>query len=112
MYETPAFNESNEKILCEMGGKNADMLMTIKVKRMAAGESFTLCSASNETAVLLLVGEAEFLFEGKSEHASRRSRFSTSPIACTSREKRQSQSSRKARCACSSSRPTTTVILT
>ena len=49
MYETPAFNESNEKILCEMGGKNADMLMTIKVKRMAAGESFTLCSASNET---------------------------------------------------------------
>ncbi len=79
MYETPAFNESNEKILCEMGGKNADMLMTIKVKRMAAGESFTLCSASNETAVLLLKGEAEFLFEGKSEHALRRSPFLDKP---------------------------------
>ena len=32
MYENPKFNENNEKILCEMGGKNADMLMDIKVK--------------------------------------------------------------------------------
>ena len=41
MYETPVFNENNEKILCEMGGKNAEMLMTIKVKQLSAGESFT-----------------------------------------------------------------------
>ena len=62
MYETPVFNENNEKILCEMGGKNAEMLMTIKVKQLSAGESFTVRAAV---------------------------RFSTSPIACISRTKRR-----------------------
>ena len=79
MYETPVFNENNEKILCEMGGKNAEMLMTIKVKQMKSGESVTLCSAANETAVLLLAGEVEFLFAGRTEQASRRSPFLDKP---------------------------------
>ena len=70
MYETPVFNENNEKILCEMGGKNAEMLMSIKVKQLSAGESFTVCSAANETAVLLLAGEVEFLFAGEAKCAA------------------------------------------
>lgn len=79
MYETPVFNENNEKILCEMGGKNADMLMTIKVKQLKAGESVTVCSAKNETAILLLQGEAEYLFSGRTETAARRSPFLDKP---------------------------------
>ena len=47
MYENPKFNENNEKILCEMNGKNADMLMDIKTKMLKAGECFTICDANN-----------------------------------------------------------------
>lgn len=79
MYETPSFNDNNEKILCEMNGKNANMLMTIKVKRMRAGESCTICSGSNETAVMLLAGEVEFLFAGRTEQGARRSPFLDKP---------------------------------
>ena len=33
MLENPAFNEKNEKILCEMNGKNPEMHMNIWVKK-------------------------------------------------------------------------------
>lgn len=79
MYETPLFNENHEKVLCEMGGKNANMLMNIKIKQMQAGESFTICSGSNETAVMLLSGEVEFLFAGRIEQGERRSPFLDKP---------------------------------
>ena len=36
MLENPVFNENNEKILCEMGGKHASMMMNIKVKKRAS----------------------------------------------------------------------------
>lgn len=60
MLENPAFNENNEKILCEMGGKHSSMMMNIKVKRLAAGETFSLCDDCNETAFLLLRGQLSF----------------------------------------------------
>ena len=41
MFEVPVLNENNEKILCEMNGKNADMLMSIKVKYLKKGEQIT-----------------------------------------------------------------------
>lgn len=75
MYENPKFNENNEKILCEMGGKNDDMLMDIKVKILKAGESVTFCEEKNETAVLLMAGDVDFCFDGKTENATRRSPF-------------------------------------
>ena len=67
MFEVPVLNENNEKILCEMNGKNADMLMNVKVKYMKAGESFSLCDENNETAVLLVAGEVKFTFSGRTE---------------------------------------------
>ena len=40
MLEYLDFDQNNERILCEMGGKNAEMLMTIKVKKLLKGETF------------------------------------------------------------------------
>lgn len=79
MYENPGFNENNEKILCEMNGKNADMLMNIKVKQLAAGESISLCDEKNETAVLLIAGEVEISFNGEKKTAFRRNQFLDRP---------------------------------
>ena len=79
MYENPQFNENNEKILCEMNGKNADMLMNIKTKLLKAGESFTICDANNETAILLLSGDVTYKFDGKEENAKRANQFVDRP---------------------------------
>ena len=75
MYENPKFNENNEKILCERNGKNSDMLMDIRVKILKAGEEMTFCEAENETALLLMAGDVDFVFDGKTENAKRRSPF-------------------------------------
>ena len=54
MYKKPNYNADNENILCEINGKNADMLMDIKVKLLKAGEGVTVSQSENETAILLL----------------------------------------------------------
>ena len=79
MYENPKFNENNEKILCEMNGKNANMLMDIKTKALKAGESFTVCDANNETAILLLSGDVTYKFDGKEEKGKRANQFVDRP---------------------------------
>ena len=79
MYENPKFNENNEKILCEMNGKNADMLMNIKTKMLKAGESVTVCDENNETAILLLSGDVDYSFDGKVENAKRANQFVDRP---------------------------------
>lgn len=65
MYENPKFNQNNEKILCERNGKNSDMLMDIRVKILKAGETMTFCEAENETALLLMAGDVDFVFDEK-----------------------------------------------
>lgn len=75
MYTNPDYNENNEKILCEMNGVNADMLMTIKVKILKSGESITICEENNETAILLISGDIIFSFGGREEAATRRNQF-------------------------------------
>ena len=75
MYENPKFNQNNEKILCERNGKNSDMLMDIRVKILKAGETMTFCEAENETALLLMAGDVDFVFDEKTENAKRRSPF-------------------------------------
>lgn len=79
MYENPDFDERGEKLLCETGGKNAEMLMTVRVKQLRAGESVHICDAANETAVLLLAGEVEFSFDRKLKRAVRRNPFEDRP---------------------------------
>lgn len=67
MYENPKFNQNNEKILCERNGKNSDMLMDIRVKILKAGETMTFCDAENETALLLMAGDVDFVFDEKAK---------------------------------------------
>ena len=82
MLENPAFNSNNEKILCEMGGKNADMLMNIKVKRLSKEEKYELNDDKNETAFLLLKGQVSFTYNGKTvETAVRENPFKKTPYA-------------------------------
>lgn len=82
MLERPSFNENNEKILCEMGGKNPEMLMNIKIKKLVKGESFTLLDSENETAFLLLKGQVAFEYAGeKVETDFRQSPFVKTPYA-------------------------------
>ena len=82
MLENPAFNENNEKILCEMGGKHASMMMNIKVKKLAAGETYTLFDEKNETAFLLLRGQLAFDWcRDSAVTAVRESPFQKTPYA-------------------------------
>lgn len=82
MLENPAFNENNEKILCEMGKIHATMLMNIKVKRLKEGESYDLMDDKNETAFLLLKGQVTFNYCGESvTTAYRESPFVKTPYA-------------------------------
>ncbi len=78
MLECPAF-ENGKKILCEMGGKNADMLMNIYVKRCRKGERVEFLEPENETAILLLRGEVRFSWDARTETASRESPFERKP---------------------------------
>lgn len=79
MFEELSFNENGEKVLCEMGGKNAEMLMTIKVKKFKEDEEITVNSPDCETAFLLLCGNAQFNWNGRSEKVSRINCFDRKP---------------------------------
>ncbi len=79
MFEKLVFDENNEKLLCERGGKNASMGMTIKVKLLLAGETLSVCSDTDETAALLLSGEVTFAWDKELRSAARRSPFDQTP---------------------------------
>ena len=79
MLELPVLNDSNEKILCERNGKNSDMLMTIRVKYLKAGESISFCEKEDETAVLLVAGAVTFEWNGNKESGKRKDPFEMKP---------------------------------
>ncbi len=79
MFEVPSLNDNNEKILCEMNGKNADMLMNIKVKFLKSGEVFSLEDKKNETAVLLVSGNVKFKWSDKETEGKRANPFEMKP---------------------------------
>ena len=81
MLERPEFNQNNERILCEMGGKNAEMLMNIKIKKLYDGEKFDLIDDKNETAFLLLKGKVKFCWEDKEFTCERANPFVKTPYA-------------------------------
>ena len=79
MLEKYGFNEKNEQIICEMDGIHSDMLMTIWVKRFAKGESYEVFSDKNETAFLILSGNADISWNGKTENMKRKNPFEKTP---------------------------------
>ena len=79
MFETLDFDKNNEKTLTEIGGKNGDMGMTIRVKRLNAGESVDIFSDTLETAVLLLKGKITFRWEDQTADCARLNPFEMKP---------------------------------
>ena len=75
MFEYPDFDSNNVRLLCEMNGKNAEMNMTIFVKKLFKGEEFSLADENNETAVLLLSGNVEFSWNGETREGKRKNPF-------------------------------------
>ena len=80
MFEQLSFDENGIKTLCEMGGKNAEMLMTIRIKRFDEGEKIEVCDTENETAFLILKGEADISWLTESRHISRINAFDRKPF--------------------------------
>lgn len=78
MLDNPPF-ENGEKVLCEMHGKNAEMLMTIYVRRCRTGEKIEFLEGSNETAILSLRGEVRFTWAGGISTGKRASPFERTP---------------------------------
>jgi len=80
MLKSYKFNKNGEKIVCEIDGKNADMLMDISVYKLENGEKLVLHKEEKEMAVLLTSGKIIYEWEGKTEKASRKDVFSEAPF--------------------------------
>ncbi|SLM18472.1 Myo-inositol catabolism protein IolB [uncultured spirochete] len=78
MLDNPAF-ENGQKTLCQMNGKNAEMLMNIYVKRCRKGEKIEFLESRNETAILLLRGEVRFSWGDAAATGKRESPFEWKP---------------------------------
>lgn len=70
---------NGEKTLCEAGGLNADMLMNIRVVKLAAGERRSFARPGEECAVLLTEGAVVFSWESERAEASRAGVFEQGP---------------------------------
>ncbi len=82
MVELLTYGASSERVISRENGKNADMLMDVTVKRMAAGQCITLCDSGKETAILLIEGGLAFQWQGRTESASRKDVFDVDNVAC------------------------------
>ncbi len=77
-FSYPEF-ENGVKVLSRAGDTVNDMMMNIAVHRMKAGETLTLCRATEETAVLLVLGKVIFRWDGCSETGQRDSFIEEGP---------------------------------
>ena len=69
-FAYPEF-ENGVKVLSRAGDAVNDMMMNITVYQMAAGESRNFCLPEEEMAVLLVQGQIQYTWEGRSECAKR-----------------------------------------
>ena len=79
MLEFTPFDENGERLICEIGKKQPEMNMTIKVKRFKENETITVVDDVCETAFLILRGSAEISWQGNSEKMTRRDPFEKTP---------------------------------
>ena len=75
MFEKINYNANNERVLCEIGGKHADMNMNIKVKKLNSDETFTLYNEECETAFLILQGDVAISWNGETKTMTRETPF-------------------------------------
>ncbi len=78
MFLYPSFDDG-VKVLSRAGDADNDMMMDIDVYRMKAGDTRTFSDAAQETAVMLVLGDITYEWEGRSETAHRDSFISESP---------------------------------
>ena len=85
----PEFDANGEEILCTYDNEYSEMLMDVRVYRMAAGEKRTFCREGEEIAVLLLSGKIVFGWDDQTETVSRKDVFTEGPYAvhvCTGKQ--------------------------
>lgn len=79
VFGYPEFDASGEKILTTYTNEYQEMMMDICVYRMKAGQIKAFRKPGEETAVLLLKGEIEYRFDGRSCLAARKDVFTDGP---------------------------------
>ena len=79
-FDYPQFDEQGIKVLSKAGDATNDMMMNITVYRMKAGEEKTFCYPREEMAVLLVLGEISFVWEGKESCGKRDSFIEQGPF--------------------------------
>ena len=75
MFEQLNFNENGLKTVCEMDGKHSDMLMNIYVKRFKENETYEVYNEDCETAFLILYGDVDISWDGRTEKMVRENPF-------------------------------------
>ena len=78
-FNYPEFDEQGVKVLSRAGDAENDMMMNITVYRMKAGEERSFCYETEEMAVLLVLGETDFLWEGSLQTGKRDSFIEEGP---------------------------------
>ena len=81
LFGYPQFDENGEEVLSTYDNEYRDMLMDVRVYRIKAGCGRAFASAEEETAVLLLSGDAELRWNKNSETVHRKDVFTEGPYA-------------------------------
>ncbi len=76
MFYYPDFDENGKKVLST---KDSEMLMDIATYKMKKGDTLTFKSQIDEIAVMLVLGDVTFSFEGETKEAKRNSLFNDGP---------------------------------
>lgn len=80
MFIYPKFDKNGKKTVTRVYGKTASMLMNITVHKLKKGDTLELLEPGMESAILLLQGNIEYIYEDKKESASRKGVFSAPPV--------------------------------
>lgn len=78
-FAYPKFDSNGVKILSRAGDAENDMMMNITVYRMKAGEERSFFCETEEMAVLLVLGDVTFLWEGNEQRGKRESFIAEGP---------------------------------
>ncbi len=78
-FAYPAFDTRGVKVLSRAGDRENDMMMSITVYRMKAGEERSFLCETEEMAVLLVLGDVTFRWEDREQRGKRESFIKEGP---------------------------------
>lgn len=82
VFGYPEFDENGEQILTTYDNEYKDMLMDVRVYRMKAGDEKSFQKTGEETAVLLLSGSIEFVFDDVTAKSRSKGCFHRRTLVC------------------------------